>query len=139
MRSRITPVQGVHRPRRPQPGSYRTRSSAVTKQATYSTDYPAICCTNIVRGTGALLLLRRELGVLSLEGVGDVLEEDQPEEHVLVLGRVHVVAQRIGSRPEFCFNAGKIVIRHYNYLPILIEVFGIEYSAGIPAAVPPCG
>jgi len=33
-----------------------------------------------------------ELGVLRLEGVTDVLEEDQPQDDVLVLGRVHVVA-----------------------------------------------
>ena len=38
-----------------------------------------------------------ELGVLLLEGVGDVLEEDQAEDDVLVLGRVHVVAQRVGG------------------------------------------
>ena len=69
-----------------------------------------------VFGVGALLLLRFELGVLGLEGVGDVLEEDQAEDDVLVLGRVHVVAQRVGRLPElgleptvsppFCAGAG---------------------------------
>ena len=53
-----------------------------------------------VFGVGALALLRVELGVLRLEGVGDVLEEDQAEDDVLVLGRVHVVAQRVGGLPR---------------------------------------
>ena len=38
--------------------------------------------------------------VLLLEGVGDVLEEDQAEDDVLVLGRVHVVAELVGGGPE---------------------------------------
>ena len=42
-------------------------------------------------------LLGCERGVLLLEGVGDVLEEDQAEDDVLVLGRVHVVAQLVGG------------------------------------------
>ncbi len=41
-----------------------------------------------------------QLGVLLLEGVGDVLEEDQPEDDVLVLTRIHRAAQRVRSRPE---------------------------------------
>ena len=66
-----------------------------------------------VFGVGALRLLRFELGVLLLEGVGDVLEEDQAEDDVLVLGRVHVVAQRVGGRPELRLEAevgGGVVI-----------------------------
>ena len=39
---------------------------------------------------GAVLPLRFQLGVLGLKGVGDVLEEDQTEHDVLVLGGVHV-------------------------------------------------
>ena len=58
-----------------------------------------------VFGVGALRLLRFELGVLRLEGVGDVLEEDQAEDDVLVLGRVHVVAQRVGGGPELGLEA----------------------------------
>jgi len=38
-----------------------------------------------------------ELGVLLLEGVGDVLEEDQAQDDVLVLGRVHVGAEGVGG------------------------------------------
>ena len=43
--------------------------------------------------------------MLRLEGVGDVLEEDQAEDDVLVLGRVHVVAQRVGGGPELGLEA----------------------------------
>jgi len=39
------------------------------------------------------------------EGVGDVLEEDQPQHDVLVLGRIHVGAQGVGGPPEFGFEA----------------------------------
>ena len=56
-------------------------------------------------GSAPCARLRFELGVLRLEGVGDVLEEDQAEDDVLVLGRVHVVAQRVGGRPELGLEA----------------------------------
>lgn len=49
---------------------------------------------------GALLRLGGKLGVLGLEGVGNVFEEDQAKDDVLVFRRVHVVAQRIGGSPE---------------------------------------
>ena len=54
---------------------------------------------------GALRLLGFQFGVLGLEGVGDVLEEDQAEDDVLVLGRVHVIAQGIGGGPELGLKA----------------------------------
>ena len=54
-----------------------------------------------VFGVGALCFLRFEFGVLRLEGIGDVLEEDQAENNMLVLRRVHIVTQRVGRRPEF--------------------------------------
>jgi hypothetical protein len=53
----------------------------------------------------ALRQLRFQFRVLGLEGVGDVLEEDQAQDDVLVLGRVHVVAQRVGSSPELGLEA----------------------------------
>ena len=53
-----------------------------------------------VLGVGALRLLGFELRVLLLEGVGDVLEEDQAEDDVLVLGGVHAAAERVGHLPE---------------------------------------
>ena len=58
-----------------------------------------------VLGVGALRLLGLELGVLGLEGIGDVLEEDQAQDDVLVLGRVHVVAQGVGGLPELRLEA----------------------------------
>ena len=48
---------------------------------------------------GALGLLAFELGVPLLEGVGDVLEENQAQDHVLVLRRVHRAPQRVGHAP----------------------------------------
>ena len=56
-------------------------------------------------GSAPSVLLRSEFGVLGLEGVRDVLEEDQPEDDVLVLGGVHVVAQRVGRGPELGLEA----------------------------------
>ena len=54
--------------------------------------------------------------MLLLEGVGDVLEEDQAEDDVLVLGGVHVAAQRVGGVPEFAFKTevggGVVVFCH---------------------------
>jgi hypothetical protein len=38
--------------------------------------------------------------MLLLEGVGDVLEEDQAQDDVLVLGGVHRTAERVGHLPE---------------------------------------
>ena len=58
-----------------------------------------------VFGVGALSFLGFERGVLLLEGVGDVLEEDQAEDDVLVLGGVHVAAQGVGHLPELGFVA----------------------------------
>jgi hypothetical protein len=42
--------------------------------------------------------------VLLFEGIRDVFEEDQPEDDVLVLGCVHVAAQRVGGLPELVFE-----------------------------------
>ena len=50
-------------------------------------------------------LAGEELGVVFLEGVGDVFEEDQAEDDVLVFRRVHVVAKLVGHQPELLFKA----------------------------------
>ena len=42
---------------------------------------------------GALLALRVQLRAFRLEGIGDVFQEDETEDDVLVLGGVHVIAQ----------------------------------------------
>ncbi len=39
-----------------------------------------------------------------LEGVGDVLEEDEAEDDVLVLRSVHVAAELVGGEPELGFE-----------------------------------
>ena len=51
-------------------------------------------------GSAPCVPLAFQLGVFVLEGVGDVLEEDEAEHDVLVLGGVHVVAQRVGGGPQ---------------------------------------
>jgi hypothetical protein len=58
-----------------------------------------------VLGVSALGLLGQQRGVLLLEGVGDVLQEQQAEADVLVLGGVHAAAQGIGHLPELGFVA----------------------------------
>jgi hypothetical protein len=58
-----------------------------------------------VLGIGALGPLGVQLGVLGLEGVRDVLEEDQAEDDVLVLGGVHVVAEGIRRLPQLGLEA----------------------------------
>ncbi len=40
-----------------------------------------------------------------LESVGDVFQKDQAEHDVLVLSRIHVVAELVGGQPELGFNA----------------------------------
>ena len=47
----------------------------------------------------------REFRALCLEGAGNVLQEDRVQHDVLVLGRVHVVALRVGGGPELSFDA----------------------------------
>jgi hypothetical protein len=59
---------------------------------------------------GALLALCLQLGVLLLERVGDVFEEQQAEHDVLVFSRVHVVAQGIGHAPQVGLEADLAVI-----------------------------
>ncbi len=43
--------------------------------------------------------------MLLFEGVGDVLQEDETQSHVLVLGGVHATAEGIGHLPELSFVA----------------------------------
>jgi len=44
-------------------------------------------------------------GVAFLEGVGDVFEEDEAEDNVLVIRCVHVAAELVGGLPESLFEA----------------------------------
>ena len=58
-------------------------------------------------------LVGEQLGPLGLEGVGDVLEEDQAEGDMLVIGRLHVAAQLVCRRPELRLEPeiGAVVVR----------------------------
>ena len=40
-----------------------------------------------------------------LEAIGDVFEEDQAEDDVLVFRRVHVAAKLVGGEPELLLKA----------------------------------
>ena len=46
-----------------------------------------------------------ELRALLLERIGDVLQEDQTEDHMLVLGGVHVAAKLVRGRPHALLEA----------------------------------
>jgi hypothetical protein len=52
-----------------------------------------------------LLALAVEFGVLGFESVGNVLEKNQSEDDVLILRRIHIVAQRVCCRPKLGFEA----------------------------------
>src|SRR5665647_1973520 len=69
---------------------------------------------------GLLLGLRQQGRVLLLERVRDVLEEDEAEGHVLVLGRVHVAAHLVGRGPEHLLEAegGAVVPVSYTHLTL---------------------
>ena len=67
---------------------------------------------NIVRavlvrifGIGPFAHFGQQLLMPLFEGVGDVLEEDQPQHDVLVLGRIHVVAELVSGQPELGLEA----------------------------------
>jgi len=49
-------------------------------------------------GPRVVAFARHELGAVLLEGVGDVFQEDEPEDDVLILSSVHVVAEFVGWR-----------------------------------------
>ncbi len=46
---------------------------------------------------GGLRIFGQERLVLGLEGIGDVLKEDEPERDVLIVAGLHVAAQLVGS------------------------------------------
>lgn len=58
-----------------------------------------------VFGIGPVAHFGEQLLMPLLEGVGDVFQKDQPEHDVLVLGRLHVVAQLVGGEPELGLEA----------------------------------
>ena len=56
---------------------------------------------------GILAELGQDRGMAFLEGVGDVLQEDQAEHDVLVLGGVHRAAQGVGHGPQLGLVTGR--------------------------------
>jgi hypothetical protein len=64
-----------------------------------------------ILGVGAFGFFGQQRGVLLLEGIGDVLQEQQAQADMLVLGGVHAAAQRIGHLPEpsFVANGGAAI------------------------------
>ena len=74
-----------------------------------------------------------------LEGVRDVLEEDEAERDVLVLGRVHVAAHLVGRRPQLLLEAdgGAVLLLWEPYSPSTASLVTIaEYGAGRPCRRP---
>lgn len=54
---------------------------------------------------GVIAFAGDQLCVVLLETVGDILEEDEPKDGVLVLGSIHVAAELVGGEPELRFEA----------------------------------
>lgn len=71
---------------------------------------------------GALGAFGIKFGVLLLEGVGNVFEEDQAEDDMFVFGGIHVGAERIGGLPQFPFKTevGAIAVFGHVNFPLLI-------------------
>jgi hypothetical protein len=76
-------------------------------------------------------VVQGQLRVLGLEGVRDVLQEDQAEHDVLVFGRIHVVAQGVGHLPELGFVAEGL--RHVHPTHVFME---LDRSKGNQWAAP---
>ena len=56
-------------------------------------------------GPGVVALTGEEFGAVFLKGVGNVFEEDEPEDNMLVFRRVHVVTELICGKPELGLEA----------------------------------
>lgn len=71
------------------------------------------------------VLGRLQLLVLGLKGVGDVFQEDQPENYMLVLGGVHVPAELVSSTPQLILKTKigtvSFLVRHVSPLSLLAQ------------------
>ena len=60
-----------------------------------------------------------------LKGVGNVLQEEQAEDDVLVLGSVDLTAQGVGRLPEDLsvgqVGGGYVIARHADFSPLFFE------------------
>lgn len=55
-------------------------------------------------GPGVVARAGLQLGVMLLEGIGNVFEEDEAQHDVLVLGGIDVFAELVGGFPELLFE-----------------------------------
>ena len=78
-----------------------------------------------VLGVSALVACGVQLGVNLFEGVGDVLEEDQAQDDVLVLGGVHAAAQGVRHPPQLGLVAGGGAVA-----TVVRSAFGLPLSRG---------
>ena len=67
---------------------------------------------------------------MGLERVGDVLEEDEAEDDVLVLGGVHIVAHLVGCRPHRRLEAEIGPVR-------AVAVLGLRFPSHRPSLASP--
>src|SRR5690606_4745730 len=80
-------------------------------------------------------VFRQQRLVPGLEGVGDVLEEDEPEHHVLVVGGLHVAAQLVGGLEKLGLEAaGSAVV--FPGGVVLSHAASILYVMPSPARAP---
>ncbi len=68
------------------------------------------------------------------EGVGDVLEEDQPEHDVLVHGGIEVGAQLVGSSPELLFQVVEELLfdGSHVFVPYCVMLVFLAGLVGLP-------
>ncbi len=81
-------------------------------------------------GPGIITFTRNEFGTVFLEAVGNVFEEDQPKDDMLVFRRVHVVPQLVGGEPEFGFEAERrtSVVGSGGFIGWLGDFFGWRHK-----------
>ena len=85
-------------------GTQKTFSARYSSRSSGSTpDSPGPPAARLLAASSSASATQRR--VLLLERVRDVLEEDEAERHVLVLGRVHVAAHLVGRGPELLLEA----------------------------------
>ena len=81
-------------------------------------------------GPRVVAFARHELGAVFLEAVGDVFQEDEAEDDVLVFCRVHIVAQLVGGEPEFGLEAdgggGNCLSAHMIFLHHIQKPIGVR-------------
>src|SRR5664280_1642704 len=65
-------------------------------------------CFRLIASDPVGLQLAAEVPTAFLEGVFDVLEEDQPEDDVLVLAGVHRATQLVGGLPQHVLEAQRL-------------------------------